>query len=384
MADDNKQLKNLKKDYDKSSNQGALDFDTVQNIVKKLKDKEKKENTGQSSGQVSEGHLKELRDIISEGKLAKLNVDTEAKLLSNSSSGLDKSAVKVYSFFHKPINGIVKIFLKNSIGRKIAFNLYSADIKRTLVQHLVLSIIYAILVTGVLTFILILVFVVSAPLFLVMVPFIAFFLFLALLLGIAYLGPMQKAKQRGVYIDTELPYALRHISTELSAGIGLYKTLQSVAQNDYGVFSEEMARTIIEIENGTDTKTALRHMALRSQSKNLNTALFHIIRTLNTGGNLSQSIDSVADTVSFDLMESSKQFGEKMNFFGIIFIFVAIVLPVFLAILSAIANAPIGQGGALFLPGVLTPQLLAIIYLVVMPAIFIFIAYYIKMIEPKV
>jgi hypothetical protein len=73
-----------------------------------------------------------------------------------------------------------------------------------------------------------------------------------------------------------------------------------------------------------------------------------------------------------------------MNFFGIIFIFVAIVLPVFLAILSAIANAPIGQGGALFLPGVLTPQLLAIIYLVVMPAIFIFIAYYIKMIEPKV
>lgn len=382
MADENKQLKSLKKDFDKSGVEGA-DIDVVQNIVKKMKDKEKKEGTAPTTN-VSEGHLKELRDIISEGKLAKLNIDTEAKLLANSGSGLDKGAVKIYSTFQRPINGVVKLFLRNAIGRKIAFNLYSADIKRTLVQHLVLSVIYSIMITGFITLILIAVLAFSLPIYLIMVPFISLFLFFIVLLGTAYLGPMQKAKQRGVLIDTELPYALRHISTELSAGIGLYKTLQSVAQNDYGVLSEEMSRTIIEIENGTDTKTALRHMALRSQSKNLNVALFHIVRTLNTGGNLSQSIDSVADTVSFDLMESSKQFGEKMNFFGIIFIFVAIVLPVFLAILSAIANAPIGQGGALFLPGVLTPGLLSVIYLVVMPAIFIFIAYYIKMIEPKV
>jgi flagellar protein FlaJ len=194
---------------------------------------------------------------------------------------------------------------------------------------------------------------------------------------------MQKAKQRGVQIDTELPYALRHLSTELQAGIGLYKTLQSIAKNDYGLLADELSRTIIEIENGTDTKTALRHTALRSQSKNFNVALFHIIRTLNTGGNLAQSIDGVADTVSFDLMESAKQFGEKMNFFGIIFIFVAIVLPVFLAVLSAIANAPIGQGGELFLPGVLSAELLAVVYLVVLPVILGFIAFYIKIIEPK-
>jgi flagellar protein FlaJ len=144
-----------------------------------------------------------------------------------------------------------------------------------------------------------------------------------------------------------------------------------------------MNRTVMEIENGTDTKTALRHTALRSQSKNFNVAIFHIIRTLNTGGNLANTISGVADTVSFDLMEAAKEFGEKMNFFGIIFIFVAIVLPVFVAILGAIANAPLGQGGALFLPGLMTPTLLSIVFLVILPTTFILLIYFIKMIEPK-
>lgn len=382
MAEEDKRLKILKKELDKDNSDGTkVDLDAVQNIVSKVKDRTR---TKVVSGSVSETHMKELRDIISEGKLAKLNVDTEAKLLSNSTSDLDKSAVKIYKVVPGFINFIVKSIIKKSIGRKIAFYLYSADIKKTLVQHLVLSVVYASLVTlfiGILTFAIL--FIIKPILVFVLWPLILIFVFLLSVVGFAYLGPMQKAKTRGVMIDTELPYVLRHISTELQAGIGLYKTLQSVAKNDYGVLSQEMARTIMEIENGTDTKTALRNMALRSQSKSFNIAIFHIVRTLNTGGNLSQSIDSVADSVTFDLLEASKQFGEKMNFFGIIFIFIAIVLPVFLAILSAIANAPIGQGGELFLPGILTPTLLTIVYLVIMPAIFIFIAYYIKLIEPK-
>lgn len=381
MPEEDKRLKILKKELDKDNSEAPkVDLDAVQNIVSKIKDKDRAKGV---SGNISETHMKELRDIISEGKLAKLNVDTEAKLLANSASELDKGAVKIYKAVPGFINYIVKSIIKKSIGRKIAFYLYSADIKKTLVQHLVLSVIYSLLVTffiGILTLGII---AIINPLFLIIWPFIVIFIFLMAVGGFAYLVPMQKAKTRGVMIDTELPYVLRHISTELQAGIGLYKTLQSVAKNDYGVLSQEMSRTIMEIENGTDTKTALRHMALRSQSKSFNIAIFHIVRTLNTGGNLSQSIDSVADSVSFDLLEASKQFGEKMNFFGIIFIFVAIVLPVFLAILSAIANAPIGQGGELFLPGILTPTLLAVVYVVVMPAIFVFIAYYIKMIEPK-
>jgi flagellar protein FlaJ len=379
---DSKKLGLLKKDLEQSKPKDKeldIDLDAVQNIITKMK--KKGENIDASS--LAEGHLKELRDVISQGRLSQLDVDPETKLTSNVGGTLEKSAAKYYKPFKGLIDKVVLYILKNPIGKKISFYLTSANYKRSLIQHLVISTIFSLMATAFLTFLLLFIFISVNPVWAVSLVFIFPILFLIFLLLFSYVAPMQKSKSRGVYIDIELPFALRHIATELQAGIGLYKVLQSVAANDYGVLSEEMNRTILEIENGTDTKTALRHAALRSQSKNYNIALFHIVRTLNTGGNLANTINGVADTVAFDLLESAKTFGEKMNFFGIIFIFMAIVLPVFAAILGAIANAPLGQDGSLFLPGVMTPGTLTIIFVVALPIIFIFLIYYIKMIEPK-
>ncbi len=378
-----KKLEILKKEVykTKDDNDGLnVDLDAVQNIVTKMK---KKSSAQGISSNVSEGHLKELRDIISEGKLAKLNVDTEAKLIGSSESKFDKQLARLYKPFKKIINWMVKLVLNNKLGKSIAFNLYSANIKRSLVQHLVLSIIFSLIISLFVTALAAIIFTFVNLLLLVTLPFILVGLFVIFFIVLAYVIPLQKANKRGILIDIELPFALRHLATELQAGIGLYKTIESLAKNDYGVLSNEISRTVLEIENGTDTKTALRHTAIRSKSKNFNIALFHIIRTLNTGGNLAESINSVADNVSFELMESAKIFGEKMNFFGIIFIFMAIVLPVFIAVLAAIANAPISQDGTAFLPGIMSPTLLGIIYCLIMPILFVCIIYYIKMIEPK-
>lgn len=377
-----KKLEVLKNDLSSSKEKNKeldVDLDAVQNIVKKMKQKDK----NITADSLNEGHLKELREVISQGKLSKLDIDAESKLSANAEGTLDKSAAKYYKPFKGFIDKVVLYILKNPIGKKISFYLTSANYKRTLIQHLVISTIFALFLSAFFSILLLFVFIIAKPIWVISLLIIAPVLFILAVFIFTYLIPRQKAKSRGVYIDVELPFALRHIATELQAGIGLYKVLQSVAANDYGVLSEEMNRTILEIENGTDTKTALRHAALRSQSKNYNIALFHIVRTLNTGGNLANTITSVADTVSFDLLESAKTFGEKMNFFGIIFIFIAIVMPVFAAILGAIANAPLGQEGALFLPGVMTPTTLTLIYCVALPVIFIFLIYYIKMIEPK-
>ncbi|MFH0906003.1 MAG: type II secretion system F family protein [archaeon] len=355
-----------------------IDLDAVQNIVSKMK---KTQSSKGGSSPIVEGHLKELRDIIAEGKLSTLSIDTEAKLAGG--EGSSKSAAQLYKPFKLIIDNIVRFILKNQIGKKIAYYLYSANSKSSLVQHLVLSTIYSLVISGFISILFLIFFTVLNPILLIALPFIAIGVFVLTLFILCYMMPMQQANMRGVLIDIELPYALRHLATELQAGMGLYKTLQSIARNDYGVLSDELNRTILEIENGTDTKTALRHTALRSQSKNFNIALFHIVRTLNTGGNLTLTINSVADNVSFDLMEAAKAFGEKMNFFGIIFIFTAIVLPVFVAILGSIANAPLSQDGSAFLPGIMSPQLISVIFMLIMPVIFAFILFYIKMIEPK-
>ena len=212
----------------------------------------------------------------------------------------------------------------------------------------------------------------------IIVPAILFFIFTLLIM---LLIPKSVAERRGESLSAELPFALRHMATELKAGIGLYRTLQTIATSDYGVLSEEFSRTINEIEEGTDTKDALRHFALRTQSKSMRSALVHIIRAIKTGGNLSDTMGRIAEDVSFDLRMKVRDFSEKMNFFGVIFIFGAIVLPVFVAILGAIVNAPLGLSIA-SLP--LTPINILVIYLVGMPLGLLFIIFYLKMIQPKV
>ena len=56
------------------------------------------------------------------------------------------------------------------------------------------------------------------------------------------------------------------MATELRAGQS-YKTIQAVTAANYGVLSEEFV-SITEIE-GTETSDALKHLALRTQSKPL-------------------------------------------------------------------------------------------------------------------
>lgn len=207
----------------------------------------------------------------------------------------------------------------------------------------------------------------------------AFFMMLVAIL-VGFLVPQSNAQKRGDECSTELPFALRHMATELRAGIGLYKTLQTIAKADYGVLSQEFTRTISEIEEGTDTRDALRHFAARTQSKPLSNALRHIMRALRTGGNLSEIMGTIASDVSFDLRMRVRDYSEKLNFFGVIFIFAGIVMPVFVGVMAAIVNGGLPLG--ISLP--LTPPIVLIFYFLIMPSLLGGLAYYLYISQPRV
>lgn len=207
----------------------------------------------------------------------------------------------------------------------------------------------------------------------------AFFLSLVAIF-VGFLIPQSNAQKRGDQCSTELPFALRHMATELRAGIGLYKTLQTIAKADYGVLSQEFSRTISEIEEGTDTKDALHHFAARTQSKPLANALRHIMRALRTGGNLSEIMGTIASDVSFDLRMKVRDYSEKLNFFGVIFIFMGIVMPVFVGVMAAIVNGGLPLG--ISLP--LTPPIVLIFYFLIMPSLLGGLAYYLYISQPRV
>ena len=352
-----------------------VDIDQVEKIVSKMKKKYREQGL---EFEEAGGKLRELRGIISEGESAKINVQPVEDLKEFRNPTI-RQLGNIYLAFKGIMAPVAKAVRKFPMGREIAYYLYSANIPISAQQYIAISVVAA-FIAGIIGLVLGLVVWLLTDLGFaaIIVPAILFFIFTLLIM---LLIPRSVAERRGEALSAELPFALRHMATELKAGIGLYRTLQTIATSDYGVLSEEFSRTINEIEEGTDTKDALRHFALRTQSKSMRSALVHIIRAIKTGGNLSDTMGRIAEDVSFDLRMKVRDFSEKMNFFGVIFIFGAIVLPVFVAILGAIVNAPLGLSiGSL----PLTPINILVIYLVGMPLALLFIIVYLKMIQPKV
>jgi len=379
------QLDQIKKQIEERKKQKALEEGQIRPQQEKLDEKKvdtivarmKKKYTDQGveNSQVG-GKLGELRGIITENEMAAINVEN-VEDLTEFRSPIIKRLGKFYIWFRPVMEILMDIMKKLPITSDTRYYLYSANMRYSITQWLALTIsaaVIAMLVTlismGSLSFY----FDITQAYTAVITIIVGMFT-----LAIMLLIPRGAARRRGNEVSTELPFALRHMATELKAGLGLYKTIQTIAVADYGVLSQEFARTVTEIEEGTDAKDALTHFALRTQSKALRNAMLHVVRALKTGGNLSDIMNTIAEDVSFDLRVRVRDYAEKMNFFGVIYIFIAIVAPVFLAIIGAVLNAPVSIGNVS-----VPPILITITYMVIMPAILGFLIIYLRMSEPKV
>jgi len=372
-----------KPSVEQKAEERVIDMGKVDNIVNKMKKKYKKQGV---EFEAVGGELKELRGIIAEGKTKELEV-RKVEGLKKVKSPIIKSVGKIYLKLRGILGPFSKLASKLPAMKSLSFFLYSANMRYSASQYLALAVTGAAIVffaVFALTSAMMFFVEMELPFKIAIVPLISLIASIIALIVIMLI-PKQKAKNRGNAISIELPFALRHMATELRAGIGLYRTIQAIATAGYGALSEEFARTITEIEEGTDTKDALNHLALRTQSKALRSALMHIMRALKTGGNLSDIMNEIAEDVSFDMRLRTRDFAAKMNFFGVIFIFTAIVMPVVIAVLGGIRNSPLQGGGVDFkslLP--LTPEIIAAIYLVVMPLMLGLFIVYIMLAQPKV
>jgi flagellar protein FlaJ len=359
-----------------------VDMDEVEKIVKRMRDKYRAE--GVEFEEVG-GSLSELRGLIADGMSAKVEIQT-VEDLREVKNKLVNFLAKIYLKLGGVLKPLTKTLTKLPEIEMVSFYLYSANMHYSSRQYIALSVaastimfLIALLISSA-AFTLMDIAIGTRIIAIVGVSVMAFFITLI----IALLIPKRRAIARGEAVSIELPFALRHMSTELKAGIGLYRTIQAVASADYGALSEEFARVIREVEEGTDTKDALKHLALRTQSKALRNALIHIVRALKTGGNLSSSMSDIAEDVSFNLRMAVREFGERMNFFGVVYIFGAIVMPIMIAILGSIRNSPIKESMTSFQMLPLTIPIMAAIYVVVMPFMLIVFLVFIKGSQPKV
>ena len=354
-----------------------LDMSKVDAIVSRIKAKYEKQGI---IGQESSNNLKELRSIIAEGKRAKIDILRPSDLNYSFNPTIRKIG-KVYNKF----KGFFGFIAKRILGvfpesKLLSFELYSADINYSASQYLAIVSVILFFTNLILIGALFAIFLTLGMSFIIPLVLGLFLLIFSIFYAIKY--PSSVSKKRAKQIDSNLPFALRHMATLLRAGMSLYKVIKTVAVADYGVLSQELTKTIMEVEEGADVKDALRALSLRTKSFALKNAISHLLRAMKSGGNLSESMTQIADDVSYQILANINTFSGKMNFFGVIYIFVGIVLPVMFAILSGIRNAPLG-GLSFFQALPLTPLVISITFLVIFPIILLGMLMYIKAIKPN-
>ena len=347
----------------------SIDEDEVNNIVETMKKKYKSEGVEFTE---IDPTLKELRGIITDNSYTSIDLETEEDL-EQFGSKASRQMAQLYLKLKKGLKPIKNMLKSLPISDELSFNLYSANMRYSANQYLALTSAVGFIATLFSFIVLLLIgIIIRDLLFMTILPVLLSIIIGFMAAMVMIYRPKQIAIARGNAISVELPFALRHMATELKAGIGLYKTIQAIAQNDYGLLSEEFARTINEIEEGSDTTVALKHLSLRTQSQQLKKAVNHILRAMRIGGNLSNSMNEIAKDVSEELRIKINAFAQQMNFFSIIFIFIGIVLPVAVMILGSIRNSPLAATGEnLFKAIPLTPQIMFILFVVIMPLLFV-------------
>lgn len=157
------------------------------------------------------------------------------------------------------------------------------------------------------------------------------FFFISMTLAKIY--PKSKVKARSDAFSRELPFALRHMATQLTSGSGLLDTMRSISLSDYGILSEEFRRAILEIERGSSIEESYERMNLRIDSPGLKKASRQIISTLRTGGNLARTLKVIADEVATEMRLKLKDFIQTLNTFSLIYMFIVVVAPVLISTL---------------------------------------------------
>lgn len=251
-----------------------------------------------------------------------------------------KMVGSLYESFSTPINFLAEFLSKLPAAATLRNDLDAADMNMTVEAYLVLVTVTAMIVSAITLVMLPLVMLaIGQPLLAGLSPIVAGVMFVV----VGFVGLMQPssaAQAKAIKINRELPFALRHLSTQIKAGVSFHRALSSVAASDYGILSEELTKVIRELEKGSSTEEALLALVHRTRSTGLKKALIQIIRSLRTGGNLSDIIKEIANDVSYEYQMRVRDFVEKLNIVNVVFTMIAVVGPVVITVISAVAQLP--------------------------------------------
>jgi tight adherence protein B len=127
-------------------------------------------------------------------------------------------------------------------------------------------------------------------------PLIGLLVAVAVCLGVRLYVHRAKAKRQAAFGE-QLPDVLQLVTTALRSGYGITQALDSVAEEAEEPARSEFAHVLVESRLGRDLSDAMRTLARRMDSKDLDWVVSAIDINRETGGNLSEILSAVSETV---------------------------------------------------------------------------------------
>ncbi len=348
---------------------------SVDEIIERVREKYEQEGA-----YIREDDLSDAEIDVNKLLTPEITVSGSPEDLAEHENAIIRAIGQLYLRFSGLFDRLLHMFTDSSALKRLDWDLYAANMPFTGAQYAAFLAVLSVIL-GVVSFVL------SIPLFVrypslvaALAPIAIGIMVFALTFIIGLRYPKSRAAARSRAAERYLPFALRHLAVEIRAGAGLYQAMRAVAEADYGVLSEEFRRVLKEIDEGKSTEAALSNFAARMYSKGIRRAVSTLLRAVRIGGNLSEPIMELAKDVSFEQRMKVAAFGEKLNFFSVLFMFGAVVFPVMLAMIATIGNAP--TGGNLLAAFRLPTPLLAVIYVVAFPGFLLLFLWFIRMLDP--
>ncbi|MDO8427991.1 MAG: type II secretion system F family protein [Candidatus Diapherotrites archaeon] len=171
---------------------------------------------------------------------------------------------------------------------------------------------------------------------------------LGLLVGIQVVFfPKILIKRKVREIEQNLIYAVRTLLIQVKSGVGLFQAMNIVAEEEYGVLSQEFKKTVQKINSGIHQDDALQEMALDNPSPSLRKVIWQIINGIKGGAEISYVLQESLNSMVRDQLIDIRKYGSQLRLDSLIYMMIGVILPAlgltFLIVLGSIPQIQITE-----------------------------------------
>jgi flagellar protein FlaJ len=152
-------------------------------------------------------------------------------------------------------------------------------------------------------------------------PLFAALLAFAAPTGVVYFQLTSKIQNRRLAIDSNLPFAISHMSILASIGTTPLNLLRMVAAADHGAVSAELKKILYSVDIlGKDAIAAVLDVARTTPSPHMRSLLIEITRMIHTGGGMEIYLHNRLDQLLEIKREVQKELNQSLALFSEMYI----------------------------------------------------------------